>query len=550
MTEKNLDILDRAVSLGKKARAIFESNTGYDNVRFESAEFEDTVKSLIKYEDFASYILFDTEEGRENLDRLFRMNFVRGKESGQDLLKIHDILCESYYSLYRLYDEDETFFYFEDVILNEKLKMKKIYFSDFFFKDSLVLFGRFLIKDGEGIPFSIISDIEEGFLDQIKSEVFYILRQANQGMLDREKIVYSLKNFAPDFFYGVSSTVVRIVADQAEEEIFSMVAEIENLYFDDRLDLQKFIAKYSYNLDKVCNALDNIFYFSLEDRGENFISARNLREYLKEGVKEGRFYSLDDFNYTLGLLINIYEFIDAKEFAEKVSNLKSLKGELINIKNLLSRDEVHYFDEQIVEKLRTLKMGSLKIAYEFSDFRDFFYENEVAVLNDKSGLYQKSLLGLADHLNLEPTNQVQTFKIRHFPELQIFYDLVLEKKFFVLHKMDVLYLEEDLRILIYDRMDEFEKGAFLITRFISYVKNQNARFRNTFEKFLDTILQKGVTDESNKKFGYYLLLMCKFGLLRPGEKLNSYDFILTDLGRFIFKKYFRSESRLIKISNN
>lgn len=516
---------------------------------------EDPYVSRRSNKDLTSFILFDFKDFAENSHMIMSSLLESHGISKEEIKEFISLLEDSYVSLFKIEKrEDHYLFYdclldeYKEVELDSDLELSKGKFG------LVRLFGR----DKRKMIFQVVQMMDEkyflayenninNFFQHIEEE--YGPFQLNKDFLKRDflnflaiyEVTYENLKEGPDLDDMAMSEFEMILDTFNEKDLeIAQNPEIYKKIFPGASD--EFIIGFFLNL------FSKIYRRSLEDKEKKFKDYDlKYKEIIEELCQSGAFLNREELSKSLEFLVLFYSKILTRHSPVRdiIKDLRDIQENIFYYINLLEESqEGFYFDDKILKILGKNKNSvfSNKFIENFDNFIYFLDMNYVSVL--KSGdLSPSKLKDFVDSIELKATNEVKTYKNKHFPLIEVYLNFMIKKYLtlieFTDQKEDIYLTDIADEYLI---LDDVTKLAIWIESLTNkeFLKSSFGKNYETYKDFVinlmkelnekDFIDDKKFTGEENS----LLNILKDLGII---SYENDNKFKITKFGKDIYNYY-------------
>lgn len=537
MRSSNIERLVKYKNVDQNLRNAYCEIMDYEDVEMPD-ELRFPFENFLDFKDFATHILYDTSTGIE--ETLSEVKNVYSK-----MLKEHEVhecgevLVGSYYSLYTLEKISDSYYYFKDDILKSEIKVLDMGGELKVIEEGTKIFARFLILDEDALPASILFPLGEEQAEDVRNIIFSLIRESVGNIYSLSSAKSVLKTYGAEMILEIFTLFLGDVYDFIKEESAKTAEEIQRNFFDKDFSFDKFLNKSpGLERDFLQNILEMIYFSYLEQRELSFNDKIDFEDLFFYLLENNYFYSIEDAKKIKDTLINLYNFMGAEKYEDNLKSLYKLEGKIFEFNSVINEETHKYFDREVVEIVKG--QGDIAdILIDYQIFRQYSFEFPFYVKTDLKNLYQETLVGLDEVLQLQPVKNVMTLKNHHYPKIKTIFDFTMEKGFY---DLDGTTLEENEKYLVYNRMTVDEKFATLILAFIKYLKGLKGAEQKRMEKLIETLLNTGSYVDMwhiDMSFEEHLAReMEDYSIVESTDGIDvNHD--LTDMGRIILEFYFR-----------
>lgn len=412
--------------------------------------------------DLAAFILFDFKEFDESSTRILSGLLESRGINKDEINEFISLLKNSFVSLFKI-EKKEDHYLFYDCLLDEYIEVE----LDPDLELSQDNFGlvRLFGSDKRKMILQVVQMMDEKYFFAYENNInnFFLHIEDEFGPFDinREFVKRDLLNLlaiyevtyenlkeGPDLDDLAISEFERILDTFNEEDL--SIAQDPKLYkkiFPGSSD--EFVISFFLNL------FSKIYKNSLEAKEQKFSDYDlKYKAIIGELCKSGTFLNREELSNSINFLIVFYSKILSRhpEIREIIEDLREIQENIFYYINLLENSqEGFYFDDKILEILGQNKNSvfSNKFIENFDNFIYFLDMNYVSVL--KSGdLSPSKLKDFVDSIELEATNEVKSYKNKHFPLIELYLNFMV-KKYLTL----IEYTDQKEDIYLTDIADEY-----------------------------------------------------------------------------------------------
>lgn len=550
MRSSNIERLVKYKKVDQNLRSAYCKIMDYEDVEMPD-DLRFSLEHFLEFKDFASHILYDTSTGIE--ETLTEIKNVYSKMLREhEVHECGEVLVGSYFSLYTLEKISGNWYYFKDDILNAKIKVLDMAGELKAIEEGAEIFARFLILDEDALPASILFPLEEEHAEEVRNIIFSLIRDSVGNIYSASSAKSVLKTYGAEMLLEIFTLFLGDVYDFIKEESAKTSENIQRKFFDEDFHFEKFLNRSpGISREFLHNILEMIYFSYLEKRNLSFNDKIDFEDLFYYLLENNYFYSIEDVNKIRETLINLYKFMGEEKYEDNLNSLYNLEGKVFEFNSIINDPAHKYFDREVAEILKG-EGDTADILIDYQIFRQYSFEFPFRVRKDLKNLYQETILGIAEVLQLRPVKDVNVVLNHHYPKIKTFFDFTMEKGFYFL---DGTSLEESEKYLVYDRMNSDEKFATLISAFTKYLKGLRGADKKSVENLVETLLKKGSYIETKKvdrSFEEYIAWeMEDYAIVEPTDAGDiGYD--LSDLGRKILEFYFRKPKKrsVIKFPKN
>lgn len=541
MRSSNIERLVKYRNIDQNLRKSYCEIMSYEDVDMPD-ELRFPFENFLDFKDFATHILYDTPTGiNETLNEI--KNVYSKMLQEHEVHECGEVLVGSYYSLYTLEKISGCHYYFKDDILNAEIKVLDMGGELKVIEEGTKIFARFLILDEDAVPVSILFPLEEEQAEDVRNIIFALIRDSLGNIYSASSAKSVLKTYGAEMIFEIFTLFLGDVYDFIKEESAKVFEDIQRKFFSEEFNLENFLSR-SPDIERAFlqNILEMIYFSYLEKRNLSFNDKIDFEDLFYFLLENNYFYSIEDAKKIKDTLINLYNFMGEEKYADNLKSLYNLEGRVFEFNSVISDDPHKYFDKEVVEIVKG-EGDIVDILIDYQIFRQYSFEFPFNVKTDLTNLYQETLVGIADVLQLLPVKNVKTLKNHHYPKIKTFFDFTMEKGFYDLEGTS---LEENEKYLVYNRMESDEKFATLIRAFVKYLKGLKGAEQKRMENLIETLLKTGSyvdmwhTDMSFEQ--HIAREMEDYAIVEPTDA-GDIGHDLTDMGRKILEFYFRKPNQ-------
>lgn len=537
MRSSNIERLIKYKKVDQKLRGSFCRENSYedvdlpDDVRFPFENFLD-------FRDFATHILYDTPTGIEETSSRVKNVYSKMLQE-HEVHECVEVLAGSYYSMYTLEKISGRHYYFKDDILNAEIKVLDMEGELKVIEEGTKIFARFLILDEDAVPISILFPLEEEQVEDVRNIIFSIIRESVGSIYSSSSAKSVLKTYGAEIILEIFTIFLGDVYDFIKEQSAKTAENIQRKFFKEDFNFENFLNK-SCGIERAFlqNILEMMYFSYLNRRNLTFNDKIDFEDLFYYLLVNNYFYSIEDVKKIRECLISLYIFMGEDKYEDNLKSLYNLDGKVFEFNSVICDPSHKYFDKEVVEIVKG-EGDIVDILIDYQIFRQYSFEFPFNVKTDLKNLYQETLVGIADVLQLQPVKNVMALKNHHYPKIKTFFDFAMGKGFY---DLEGITLEENEKYLVYERMNSDEKFATLIRAFVKYLKGLKGAEQKRLEKFIKTLLETGSyvdifhVDVSFEE--YIAKEMEDYAIVEPTDGIDiGYD--LTETGRKILEFYFR-----------
>lgn len=537
MRSSNIERLIKYKKVDQKLRESFCRENSYedvdlpDDVRFPFENFLD-------FRDFATHILYDTPTGIEETSSRVKNVYSKMLQE-HEVHECGEVLAGSYYSMYTLEEISGCHYYFKDDILNAEIKVLDMEGELKVIEEGTKIFARFLILDEDAVPISILFPLEEEQVEDVRNIIFSLIRESVGSIYSSSSAKSVLKTYGAEIILEIFTIFLGDVYDFIKEQSAKTSENIQRKFFKEDFNFEYFLNKsLGIGREFLQNILEMIYFSYLNRRNLSFNDKIDFEDLFYYLLENNYFYSIEDVKKIRECLISLYIFMGEDKYEDNLKSLYNLDGKVFEFNSVICDPSHKYFDKEVVEIVKG-EGDIVDILIDYQIFRQYSFEFPFNVKTDLKNLYQETLVGIADVLQLQPVKNVMALKNHHYPKIKTFFDFAMEKGFY---DLEGTTLEENEKYLAYERMNSDEKLATLIRAFVKYLKGLKGAEQKRLEKFIKTLLETGSyvdifhVDVSFEE--YIAMEMEDYAIVEPTDGIDiGYD--LTETGRKILEFYFR-----------
>lgn len=489
--------------IGKKV--IYQSTIGFENfIKKEEFDLLRENPYLMKrpQDNISAFILLDFKDFYYYSKDVLR-NILTSLDLEEPMIeKMEELLRDSYVSLFKI-EKKDGYYLFYDYLLDEYIEVElddSIEYSSAS-KGLIRVFG----KDERKMVLQVLQMISNKDFLTYKNNVDSLINHMRQGFgpfeLNKDFLKSDLLNLLT--VYEVTFENSREESEDFDDYAFSEFAELlesfdpEDLEIAQNLDLYKKIlpgAKDEAIMGFIVRLFEKIYFKVLADKNKRFDDYKlDYKEIFKSLSEAGEFLSKDELVMSLDYLITFYSKLAGlgRDVGKIISELGEIQKNIFNYLDLLKKSQAGFFYEDKVLEILMTNEEDLE-ANDFIEYFDFFIEfldmNYVGVL--KSGDLSPAMLReFAESINLRPTREVMTYKNKHFPLIELYFNFL--KKKHLIHIDQKKYGRQDIYITDiaedYLVFDEVTKLAIWIETLTNkyFLKDS---FGKNYEKYKDFVI--------------------------------------------------------------
>lgn len=489
--------------IGKEV--IYESTIGFEYLleRDEFAPLRENPYLMKRPKDNISpFILLDFKEFYYYSKEVLR-NILTSLDLEDSMIeKMEELLLDSYVSLFKI-EKKDGYYLFYDCLLDEYIEVE----LDDDIESSSSSKGLIRVF-GEGDRKMVLQVLQmisnKDFLtyqNNVDSLINHMRRGFEPFELNKDFLKSDLLNLLT--VYEVTFENPREESEDFDDYAFSEFAELlctfdpEDLEIAQNLDLYKKIlpgAKDEAIMGFIVRLFSKIYFKVLADKNKRFDDYKlDYEEIFKSLSEAGEFLSKDELVMSLDYLITFYSKLAGlgRDVGKIISELGEIQKNIFNYLDLLKKSQAGFFYEDKVLEILMANEENLE-ANDFIEYFDFFIEfldmNYVGVL--KSGDLSPAMLrDFAESINLRPTREVMTYKNKHFPLIELYFNFL--KKKHLIHIDQKEYGRQDIYITDiaedYLAFDEVTKLAIWVETLTNkdFLKDS---FGKDYEKYKDFVI--------------------------------------------------------------
>lgn len=489
--------------IGKEV--IYESTIGFEYLleRDEFAPLRENPYLMKRPKDNISpFILLDFKEFYYYSNEVLR-NILTSLELEDPMIeKMEELLLDSYVSLFKI-EKKDGYYLFYDCLLDEYIEVE----LDDSIESSSSSKGLIRVF-GEGDRKMVLQVLQmisnKDFLtyqNNVDSLINHMRQDFGPLELNKDFLKSDLLNLLT--VYEVTFENSREEAEDFDDYAFSEFAELlstfdpEDLELAQNLDLYKKIlpgAKDEAIMGFIVRLFSKIYFKVLARKNKRFDDYKlDYKEIFKSLSEAGEFLSKDELVMSLDYLITFYSKLAGlgRDVGKIINDLGEMQENIFYYLDLLKNSETGFFYEDKVLEILMENEEDLE-ANDFIEYFDFFIEfldmNYVGVL--KSGDLSPAMLReFAESINLRPTKEVMTYKNKHFPLIELYFNFL--KKKYLIHIDQKKYGRQDIYITDiaedYLAFDEVTKLAIWVETLTNkyFLKDS---FGKNYEKYKDFVI--------------------------------------------------------------
>lgn len=489
--------------IGKKV--IYQSTIGFENL-IKKVEFdllrENSYLMKRPQDNISAFILLDFKEFYYYSKDVLR-NILTSLDLEDPMIEnMEELLRDSYVSLFKI-EKKDGYYLFYDYLLDEYIEVElddSIEYSSAS-KGLIRVFG----KDERKMVLQVLQMISNKDFLTYKNNVDSLINHMRQEFgpfeLNKDFLKSDLLNLLT--VYEVTFENSREESEDFDDYAFSEFAELlstfdpEDLEIAQNLDLYKKIlpgAKDEAIMGFIVRLFSKIYFKVLADKNKRFDDYKlDYKEIFKSLSEAGEFLSKDELVMSLDYLITFYSKLAGlgRDVGKIISELGEIQKNIFNYLDLLKKSQAGFFYEDKVLEILMANEEDLESS-DFIEYFDFFIEfldmNYVGVL--KSGDLSPAMLrDFAESINLRPTREVMTYKNKHFPLIELYFNFL--KKKHLIHIDQKEYGRQDIYITDiaedYLAFDEVTKLAIWVETLTNkdFLKDS---FGKDYEKYKDFVI--------------------------------------------------------------
>lgn len=550
--------------IGKKV--IYQSTIGFENL-IKKVEFdllrENSYLMKRPKDNISAFILLDFKEFYYYSKDVLR-NILTSLDLEDPMIEnMEELLRDSYVSLFKI-EKKDGYYLFYDYLLDEYIEVElddSIEYSSAS-KGLIRVFG----KDDRKMVLQVLQMISNKDFLTYKNNVDSLINHMRQGFgpfeLNKDFLKSDLLNLLT--VYEVTFENSREESEDFDDYAFSEFTELlesfdpEDLEIAQNLDLYKKIlpgAKDEAIMGFIVRLFSKIYFKVLADKNKRFDDYKlDYKEIFKSLSEAGEFLSKDELVMSLDYLITFYSKLSGlgRDVSKIISELGEIQKNIFNYLDLLKKSQAGFFYEDKVLEILMENDEDLKsndFIENFDNFIVFLDMNYVGVL--KSGDLSPAMLrDFIESINLRPTREVKTYKNKHFPLIELYFNFL--KKKHLIHIDQKEYGKQDIFITDiaedYLAFDEVTKLAIWIEA-LSKKDFLEASFGKDYEKYRDFVIDllKDLVEDKPvslyesdfKNFELSLIEILKdLGIIKD----DFTDLKITKFGRDIYDYYKTEEA--------
>ncbi|WP_295147162.1 hypothetical protein [uncultured Peptoniphilus sp.] len=550
--------------IGKKV--IYQSTIGFENL-IKKAEFdllrENSYLMKRPQDNISAFILLDFKEFYYYSKDVLR-NILTSLDLEDPMIEnMEELLRDSYVSLFKI-EKKDGYYLFYDYLLDEYIEVELD--DDIEYSSSTKGLIRVFGKDERKMVLQVLQMISNKDFLTYKNNVDNLINHMRQEFgpfeLNKDFLKSDLLNLLT--VYEVTFENPREESEDFDDYAFSEFAELlesfdpEDLEIAQNLDLYKKIlpgAKDEAIMGFIVRLFSKIYFKVLADKNKRFDDYKlDYKEIFKSLSKSGEFLSKDELVMSLDYLITFYSKLAGlgRDVGKIITDLIEIQENIFYYLDLLKNNQAGLFYEDKILEILMANEEDLE-ANDFIEYFDFFIEfldmNYVGVL--KSGDLSPAMLrDFAESINLRPTREVMTYKNKHFPLIELYFNFL--KKKHLIHIDQKEYGRQDIYITDiaedYLAFDEVTKLAIWVETLTNkdFLKDS---FGKDYEKYKDFVtnlikdLSEGklvnLYEFKFKDFELSLIEVLKdLGILKD----DFTDLTITKFGRDIYDYYKTEEA--------
>lgn len=550
--------------IGKKV--IYQSTIGFENL-IKKAEFdllrENSYLMKRPQDNISAFILMDFKEFYYYSKDVLR-NILTSLDLEDPMIEnMEELLRDSYVSLFKI-EKKDGYYLFYDYLLDEYIEVELD--DDIEYSSSTKGLIRVFGKDERKMVLQVLQMISNKDFLTYKNNVDNLINHMRQEFgpfeLNKDFLKSDLLNLLT--VYEVTFENPREESEDFDDYAFSEFAELlesfdpEDLEIAQNLDLYKKIlpgAKDEAIMGFIVRLFSKIYFKVLADKNKRFDDYKlDYKEIFKSLSKSGEFLSKDELVMSLDYLITFYSKLAGlgRDVGKIITDLIEIQENIFYYLDLLKNNQAGLFYEDKILEILMANEEDLE-ANDFIEYFDFFIEfldmNYVGVL--KSGDLSPAMLrDFAESINLRPTREVMTYKNKHFPLIELYFNFL--KKKHLIHIDQKEYGRQDIYITDiaedYLAFDEVTKLAIWVETLTNkdFLKDS---FGKDYEKYKDFVtnlikdLSEGklvnLYEFKFKDFELSLIEVLKdLGILKD----DFTDLTITKFGRDIYDYYKTEEA--------
>lgn len=548
--------------IGKKV--IYQSTIGFENfIKKEEFDLLRENPYLMKrpQDNISAFILLDFKDFYYYSKDVLK-NILTSIDLEDPMIEnMEELLRDSYVSLFKI-EKKDGYYLFYDYLLDEYIEVElddSIEYSSSS-KGLIRVFG----KDERKMVLQVLQMISNKDFLTYKNNVDSLINHMRQEFgpleLNKDFLKSDLLNLLT--VYEVTFENPREESEDFDDYAFSEFAELlesfdpEDLEIAQNLDLYKKIlpgAKDEAIMGFIVRLFTKIYFKVLADKNKRFDDYKlDYKGIFKSLSEAGEFLSKDELVMSLDYLITFYSKLAGlgRDVGKIISELGEIQKNIFNYLDLLKKSQAGFFYEDKVLEILMTNEEDLE-SNDFIEYFDFFIEfldmNYVGVL--KSGDLSPAMLrDFAESINLRPTREVMTYKNKHFPLIELYFNFL--KKKHLIHIDQKEYGRQDIYITDiaedYLAFDEVTKLAIWVETLTNkdFLKDS---FDKDYEKYRDFVINliKDLIDDKSihldefKDFELSLInILTDLGIIEDEFK----DLKITKFGRDIYDYYKTEEA--------
>lgn len=505
--------------------------------------------------DLAAFILFDFKEFDESSTRILSGLLESRGINKDEINEFISLLKNSFVSLFKIEKKDDHYLFY-DCLLDEYIEVE----LDPDLELSQDNFGlvRLFGKDKRKMILQVVQMMDEKYFFAYENNInnFFLHIEDEFGPFDinREFVKRDLLNLlaiyevtyenlkeGPDLDDLAISEFERILDTFNEEDL--SIAQDPKLYkkiFPGSSD--EFVISFFLNL------FSKIYKNSLEAKEQKFSDYDlKYKEIIGELCKSGTFLNREELSNSINFLIVFYSKILSRhpEIRKIIEDLREIQENIFYYINLLENSqEGFYFDDKILNILGQNKNSvfSNEFIENFDNFIYFLDMNYVSVLKSKD-LSPAKLKDFVDSIDLLPTNEVKTYKNKHFPLIELYLNFMVKKYLTLIEykdqKEDIYLTDVADEYLIFDDVTKLAIWIESLTN-KEFLKSSFGKNYETYKDFVINLM-KELNDKDfidDKKFtgeeNSLLNILKDLGII---SYENDNKFKITKFGKDIYNYY-------------
>lgn len=489
--------------IGKEV--IYESTIGFEYLleRDEFAPLRENPYLMKRPKDNISpFILLDFKEFYYYSKDVLK-NILTSLDLEDSMIeKMEELLLDSYVSLFKI-EKKDGYYLFYDCLLDEyiEVELDNSIESSSSSKGLIRVFG----EGDRKMVLQVLQMISNKDFLTYQNNVDNLFNHMRQDFgpfeLNKDFLKSDLLNLLT--VYEVTFENSREEAEDFDDYAFSEFAELlstfdpEDLELAQNLDLYKKIlpgAKDEVIIGFIVRLFAKIYFKVLARKNKRFDDYKlDYKEIFKSLSEAGEFLSKDELVMSLDYLITFYSKLTGlgRDVGKIINDLGEMQENIFYYLDLLKNSETGFFYEDKVLEILMENEEDLE-ANDFIEYFDFFIEfldmNYVGVL--KSGDLSPAMIReFAESINLRPTREVMTYKNKHFPLIELYFNFL--KKKYLIHIDQKKYGRQDIYITDiaedYLAFDEVTKLAIWIEALTNkdFLKDS---FGKNYEKYKDFVI--------------------------------------------------------------